>query len=153
MSPFLPFHLQEVQSAATASQSFPIFSFIPTAAPPGWSLWTSPTHLETQSQRGRAQKKFFPKPGVHSQPPSFKPVPALLSTSRIWMNITFVDREVIFRSDKTGEQMCGSSHISCSVRSQGADFLKAALYCNCHSFSRSLLSWKVKHFLVVDCIQ
>ena len=66
--------------------------------------------------RREGQKKFFPKLGVHCQPPSFKPVPALLLMSRMWMNITFVDRRVIFLSDQTGKKMCGSSYIPCSAQ-------------------------------------
>lgn len=140
-SPFSPFHLQEVQPADTPCLPFPIFSFIPTAAAPGCSLWTYPTQPETKSQGESAKRNFFPQTGSYiPNLPALnqKPAPTLLLLPRTWMKTVFVDRKVL--SDQTGKNFWFSTHSMSWSEDRELTFLNPASYCNWHSFIRSLLS-------------
>lgn len=130
----------------------PIFSFIPTAAAPGCSLWTSRTHLETQRQGERAKRHFYPnQESIPNIPALNQYLHGFWCPEHGWTLQLWTGRWLSWVI-KLANKCAGLHTFHVVSRSQGADFLKASLYCNCHSLIRSLLSWKVKHFPVVSCI-
>lgn len=110
MSFFLPSsQLQEAQSA-TPPQSFSHLSFHCNSRSTRMRPLDFPRSPRNPNAWTGGRNRFFPKPGVHSQPPRFTPAPALLLMAKEGMSATFVDRKVIFLSDQTGKQMRVSLH-------------------------------------------
>lgn len=112
-------------SLLTPSHPFPKFSFIPTTAAPGCSLWAYPTQPESQSQGGSVKTNFSPNWQFHAQPCSLKPAPTLLVVPRTWMKTAFVHRKVL--TDQTAKQIPGSPHIPCHVQKSGADLFECCI--------------------------